>query len=128
MVNIITEDEQHQIAAVGFDPGICPRADALCNRVFLRGDTTVVADASRHPLFMDSRFVTGEVAAVRFYASVPLATDSGFVLGSLCVLSPTPGLLSPEQQAALENIASQVVAVLELHEPPQLLDDRRHRV
>jgi len=93
----------------------------LCSRVFLSGRTTVVPDASQDPLFRDHPFVTGHVAAIRFYASVPLATADGFVLGSLCVFSPAPAELAAAQQSALEIIASQVVEVLELHHHARML-------
>ncbi|MCB5273924.1 Phytochrome-like protein cph1 [Arthrobacter sp. SO5] len=121
VVNIITADQQHHIAAVGIDPGVCSREDSMCARVFLRGETTVVPDASRDPLFHDHPFVTGRVASIRFYASVPLITTAGFALGSLCVFSPAPAELSPDQQTALEIIAAQVVEVLELQHHARML-------
>ncbi|MCU1548444.1 MAG: sensor signal transduction histidine kinase [Arthrobacter sp.] len=121
LVNIVTKDELHHIAAIGIDPGACPREDSMCGRVFLSGETTVVSDASRDPLFQNHPFVMGEVAAVRFYASVPLTTAEGFVLGSLCIFSPAPAALSPDKKMALEIIASQVVEVLELHHHARLL-------
>lgn len=123
VVNIITEDQQVQIAASGLDPGICSREDSMCAQVFLAGKTTVVADASRDPRFAENPFVTGEIAKVRFYASVPLVTASGFVLGSLCVFADDPCSPDPEQIAMLEVLAHQVVEVLELqHRTLQLSD------
>ncbi|MEO3932253.1 GAF domain-containing sensor histidine kinase [Micrococcaceae bacterium Sec7.4] len=121
VVNIITAEQQHHIAAVGIDPGVCAREDSMCARVFLRGETTVVPDASRDPLFQNHPFVTGRVAAIRFYASVPLTTASGFVLGSLCVFSPDTAELAPDKKAALEIIASQVVEVFELQHHARML-------
>jgi signal transduction histidine kinase len=106
---------------VGIDPGTCSREDSMCARVFLRGETTVVPDASRDPLFQDHPSVTGQVASIRFYASVPLTTAAGFVLGSLCVFSPAPAELSPDKKAALEIIASQVVEVFELQHHARML-------
>jgi signal transduction histidine kinase len=120
-VNIITADQQHHIAAEGIDPGVCSREDSMCSRVFLSGRTTVVPDASRDPVFRNHPFVTGQVAAVRFYASVPLTTAEGFVLGSLCLFSPSSAELTPGQQTTLEIIASQVVEVLELHHHARML-------
>jgi signal transduction histidine kinase len=114
VVNIITEDQQVQIAAWGVDPGVCSREDSMCAKVFLTGKTTVVPDASRDLRFADNPFVTGEIAAVRFYASVPLKTLSGFVLGSLCIFSDGPASPTAEQIGMLEVLAHQVVEVLEL--------------
>lgn len=123
VVNIITEDQQVQIAASGLDAGICSREDSMCAKVFLSGHTTVVADASKDPRFADSPFVSGEIAEVRFYASVPLETASGFVLGSLCVFADDPASPTAEQIGMLEVLAHQVVEVLELqHRTLQLSD------
>ena len=120
-VNIITDDEQHHIATVGIDPGVCSRELSMCSRVFLKGETTVVPDASQDPLFQDHPLVTGQLGSVRFYASVPLRRDDGFVLGSLCVFSHSPAELTPEKKTALEIIASQAVGVLELQHKARML-------
>ncbi|MCU1515284.1 MAG: sensor signal transduction histidine kinase [Pseudarthrobacter sp.] len=123
VVNIITEDQQLQIAASGVDPGACSREDSMCAKVFLARNTTVVPDASRDPRFADNPFVTGEIAKVRFYASIPLEASSGFVLGSLCVFSDGPASPHAEQIEMLEVLAHQVVELLELqHRTLQLGD------
>ena len=123
VVNIITEDQQLQIAASGVDPGVCTREDSMCAKVFLSGETTVVHDASLDPRFATNPFVTGEIAKVRFYASIPLQTAAGFTLGSLCVFSDGPDTLEAEQIAMLEVLAHQVVELLELqHRSLQLSD------
>jgi signal transduction histidine kinase len=114
VVNVITADQQRQIAASGVEPGVCSREDSMCARVFLTRRTTVVRDASEDPRFANNPFVTGEIASVRFYASVPLETASGFVLGSLCVFSAAPADPEPEQIAMLELLAQQAVELLEL--------------
>ncbi len=114
VVNIITADEQHQIAAVGIDPGICARDDSMCAHVFLRGETTVIPDASEDPLFSDHPFVTGLLDSVRFYASIPLVTADDFALGSLCVFSDQPADLTADQVTMLEIIGAQVVEIFEL--------------
>ncbi len=114
VINVVTSDEQRQVAAVGIDAGICSRQDSMCSKVFLSGEATVVPDASTDPRFAANPFVTGEIAAVRFYASVPLETASGFVIGSLCVFSNSTAAVSDEQQDMLEILARQAVQLLEL--------------
>jgi signal transduction histidine kinase len=114
VINVVTSDEQIQIAAAGLQPGVCSRRDSMCAKVFLSGGTTVLPDASRDPRFASSPFVTGDIASVRFYASVPLETSSGFVLGSLCVFSDTLAAPDAEQIRMLEILARQVVELLEL--------------
>lgn len=129
VVNIITEDQQLQIAASGLEPAICSREDSMCAQVFLSGEATVVRDASQDPRFAANPFVTGEIANVRFYASVPLETSSGLVLGSLCVFSDEPMMPEQEQVDLLKVLAEQVVELLELqHRTLQLnsaLDELR---
>lgn len=113
-VNIVTPEQQVQLAAAGLEPGLCAREDSMCAKVFQQGQTTVVPDASADPRFAANPFVTGEIARVRFYASSPLQTASGFALGSLCVFSNAPAMISAEQIAMLDALAAQVVEVLEL--------------
>ncbi|WP_104180756.1 GAF domain-containing sensor histidine kinase [Arthrobacter sp. B0490] len=114
VINIITADQQHQIAAAGVDPAVCSRDDSMCSKVFTSGSITALADASRDPRFADNPFVNGGIANVRSYASVPLVTQEGHALGSLCVFSPEVLDFDAEQQEALEILARQVVEVLEL--------------
>jgi hypothetical protein len=65
-INLITDTQQHQVAAVGFDASICRREDSMC-AVVLDGDTPiVVTDARLDPRFQDNPFVTGTIGHVRF--------------------------------------------------------------
>ncbi|MDQ0735926.1 sensor histidine kinase [Arthrobacter agilis] len=114
VINIITADQQHQIAAVGVDAAVCAREDSMCSKVFTSGSITALADASRDPRFADNPFVNGGIATVRSYASVPLVTQEGHALGSLCVFSPEVLGFGAEQQEGLDILARQVVEVLEL--------------
>jgi signal transduction histidine kinase len=114
VINIITADQQHQIAAVGVDAAVCSRDDSMCSKVFTSGSITVLTDASRDPRFVDNPFVNGGIARVRSYASVPLITQEGHALGSLCVFSPRVLAFDAEQHEGLEILARQVVEVLEL--------------
>ncbi|WP_045730834.1 GAF domain-containing sensor histidine kinase [Pseudarthrobacter chlorophenolicus] len=122
VVNIITSEQQLQIAASGTEAGICSREDSMCASVFLDPGTTVVRDASLDPRFAANPFVTGEIANVRFYASVPLRTSTGLVLGSLCVFSDQAELPSQEQIDLVEVLALQVVELLELQHRTLQLD------
>lgn len=122
VINVVTSDEQQQVAAVGFEAAVCAREDSMCSKVFLSGKTTVVQDASLDPRLASNPFVTGEIAAVRFYASVPLETSSGFVLGSLCVFSDSAATPDQDQLEMLEILARQAVQLLELQRRTLQLD------
>lgn len=113
-LNLITSDRQHQVATAGFDPSICAREDSMCAAVVAEPGPVVVSDASRDDRFERNPFVTGEIGAVRFYASAPLRTPEGVHLGRLCVFDERPRESSPEQHRALEVLAGRVMDVLEL--------------
>jgi signal transduction histidine kinase len=113
-VNIITDTEQHQIAAVGFEPSVCRREDSMCNVVLREARPVQLRDASLDPRFARNPFVTGEIADVRFYASYPLITRDGVAFGTLCVFDEEPRELSDAQQVALQTLAARVVDVFEL--------------
>ncbi|MGC7151301.1 GAF domain-containing sensor histidine kinase [Paenarthrobacter ureafaciens] len=122
VVNIISADSQHQIGAWGVDRRICSREDSMCAKVFHSRERTVVPDARQDERFTDNPFVTGDIGAVRFYASIPLETESGFVPGTLCVFSEEPRDLTPDQLRILDVLAKQVVELLELQHRTTQLD------
>lgn len=114
VVNIIDDQRQHQIAAVGLAPGVCSREDSMCAVVLDQARRVEVFDAREDVRFADNPFVTGEIAKVRFYASSPLITPDGVVIGTLCVFDDSTGELGSEAAHALDVLARQVVDVLEL--------------
>lgn len=114
VINIIDDRTQHQIAAVGLQPGACSRDDSMCNLVFQQLEHVFVPDARLDERFRDNPFVTGELASVRLYASSPLVTPGGLPIGTLCVFDAVPGELSSAGAHALDVLARQIVDVLEL--------------
>jgi len=122
-INIISRDQQHQIATAGFDPSICAREDSMCAAVITEREPVVVADASLDPRFADNAFVTGAIGHVRFYASAPLVTPDGTTLGRLCVFDEVPRTLSAAQERALVILAHQVMDVLELRFRSRALEE-----
>lgn len=113
-INIITHDQQRQIATTGIDPSVCSREDSMCAAVMAEASPVVVADASLDERFSTNAFVTGDIGNVRFYASAPLTSPDGTTLGRLCVFDDEVRDLAPEQQRALVTIARQIMEVLEL--------------
>lgn len=113
-INLITDIEQHQVAAFGFDAAICSREDSMCAAVLDDDTPLVVPDASIDPRFRDNPFVTGAIGHVRFYASHQLTTLDGVVIGTLCVFDEQPRTLDQSQVEALGTLAERVVDVLEL--------------
>ncbi|WP_306232189.1 sensor histidine kinase [Agrococcus beijingensis] len=114
VINIIDDRDQHQIAAIGFEPSVCSREDSMCAVVFREPGHVVVPDARADDRFRDNPFVTGEIADVRFYASSPLITPDGVPIGTLCVFDEAVGDLTEEASRSLRLLAHQVIDVLEL--------------
>ncbi|GAA1909107.1 hypothetical protein GCM10009737_07800 [Nocardioides lentus] len=114
-INLITDSEQHQIAAVGFDAAVCTREDSMCAAVLSEPEPVVVADASIDPRFAANPFVTGRLGDVRFYASFQLLTPDGVPIGSLCIFDTAARTITPEREDALRVLAARVVDLLELH-------------
>ncbi|MGZ6744333.1 MAG: sensor histidine kinase [Nocardioides sp.] len=113
-INLITDTEQHQVAAYGFDAAVCSREDSMCNLVLHVGHPVIVPDASRDERFRDNPFVTGVIGNVRFYATHQLVTPQGVVIGTLCVFDEAPRVLGRHQERALASLADRVVDLLEL--------------
>jgi signal transduction histidine kinase len=121
-INMITSTQQHQIVTAGFEKSICAREDSMCAIVMDEPRPIVVADASLDDRFRHNPFVTGDIGAVRFYASAPIATPDGVPIGRLCVFDDVSRDLTPVQQQALGVMASQVMDLLELRFRSQALE------
>ena len=87
------------------------RASAV-TRSWERG-LLIVADAAHDLRFAENPLVTG-AAGIRYYAGQPLVTPDGFALGTLCVMDRVTRDLTADQLGALETLAQQVMAQLEL--------------
>ncbi|WP_238010263.1 GAF domain-containing sensor histidine kinase [Dactylosporangium sp. AC04546] len=130
VVNIISASRQHQMAAYGFDAGVCDREDSMCAIAMVEPETVVVGDATLDPRFAHNPFVTGEIDHVRFYASSQLRDKHGHTLGTLCVFDGEPHDLTPRQRDGLDKLARLVMDVMELHRHGRLLEqalDQVHR-
>ena len=82
----------------------------------------VVPDAAADQRFAHNPLVTGD-PHIRFYAGTPLATRDGHLLGTLCVIDRQPRTLTKEQKTALEILARQVIANIELRNNLRELKD-----
>ena len=114
VLNLIDDQHQYQLAAVGCEPTVSDRADSMCEVTLRLGDQLVVPDARQDERFASNAWVTGELGHIRFYAASPLRAPGGHLVGTLCVFDREPRTLDARQRAALQALAVGVVDVLEL--------------
>ena len=112
-LNLLDSALQCQYVTAGFEGGLSPRSDSMCDITVTTATGQHVPDTLEDTRFATNPYVDGRYAAVRFYASSPLVTPDGYVLGSLCVMDFVPGSLTDSQRGALQDLAGQVMALLE---------------
>jgi two-component system sensor histidine kinase/response regulator len=127
MVSFLDHDRVWFKSAIGFDATEMPKDGTFCVHAVLSRDLLVVPDAAADPRFSSNPLVTSP-PGVRFYAGVPLFSREGYALGTLCVVDRVPRQLLPGHISALEALARQVTAQLELRrrlmELAQAVSDR----
>ena len=113
LVGMVDETRVLFKSALGFAVPELPRADAFFDYAIARGKVFEVRDASRDPRFQQHPWVAG-APHIRFYAGVPIVAPDGHVVGSLSVIDYVPRKLVAEQFEALQLLAAQIMAQLEL--------------
>ncbi|MFQ5604845.1 MAG: PAS domain S-box protein [bacterium] len=112
-IGFIDEKRQWFKARLGLDLAEIPRDISFCSHAIMHPDDLfVVSNAARDPRFADNPLVTHD-PKIRFYASAPLVSNNGYVLGTLCVMGPKAGKISPEQRQALSILGNQATRQLE---------------
>ena len=112
-ISLIDADRQWFKATIGLSLTEIPRTQSICAETIQQSDVLTVNDTLTDAHFRDMQFVTDE-PHIRFYAGASLTTPAGHRLGTICVMDREPRALAPEQAAALQALARQVMAQLEL--------------
>jgi diguanylate cyclase (GGDEF)-like protein len=114
LISLLDPQRQWFKARIGLDAPETPRSVAFCDYAVRQPDSLlVVPDALQDKRFASNALVLGP-PYIRFYAGAPLQLEPGVALGSLCVIDRVPRELDLDQLAALEALAQQVVALLDL--------------
>lgn len=114
LVSLVDRERQWFKACIGLDVEETHRDLAFCAHAILEpANLLIVEDAGLDPRFKDSPLVLGP-PYIRFYAGAPIITDNGHALGTVCVIDTVPRTLSVSQYNALQALARQTSALLQL--------------
>lgn len=130
VVNLIDQDRQWFKSEIGLGVSETNLDVSICAHAIVQHDLFIVSDLREDARFSNNPLVTGE-PFLRFYAGALLKTPDGLVLGTLCVLDHQPRQLVPAQIDALQALAGQTMAQLELRRmlvQSQASNDYRRRL
>lgn len=113
-VTLIDAERQWLKAKIGLDRNETSRDAAFCAHTILEPAAVLeIPDATRDARFAHNPYVVGD-PHIRFYAGAPIVTPDSHAIGSVCVIDRAPRRLTAEQHAALQALARQAVALLEV--------------
>jgi len=112
-ISLVDAERQWLKACAGTMPTQTPRKDSFCDQTIEQDAMLVVPDARCDPRFSGLGIVTGPPHIV-FYAGAPLILRPGVRLGSLCLVDPQPRDFTPDDAAALRDLAEIVMAQMRL--------------
>ena len=128
LISLIDDNRQWFKSSVGLGVSETPREFAFCaHAIHEPAKTLLVPDARLDERFHDNPLVTGD-PHLAFYAGVPLVNEDGLPLGTLCVLDSEPKSLTNAQLSALNALAAQVMALLELRRSKRTLEGMLSRL
>ncbi|WP_442681171.1 GAF domain-containing protein [Sphingomonas sp. ASY06-1R] len=116
LVSLVDADRQWFKAKVGTDVSETPIETSVCALAIQGKGLFEIRDLAADPRTADMALVRDD-PHIRFYAGVPLVTAKGLPLGSLCAIDvePRPEGLNHTQRIALEALARQTIAQIEIN-------------
>ena len=112
-VTFVAKNRQWFKARVGLEETESPIEQSFCKFALEEQGMLIVEDASKDARFANfPNVIAGPM--IRFYAGAKLVTSRGFPVGTLCIIDKVSRVLTDGQQNALQALARQVMALLEL--------------
>jgi class 3 adenylate cyclase len=125
VINVVAENWEWYKGKCGIPEHVnCEPRGGICCTTICNSDVLIVPDLTRDGRFAEQDIVKGR-PYYRFYAGAPLIDSDGYALGTLCVLDFAPRELRPLEIEALQFLARQAVAQLELRRNVSELQDLR---
>lgn len=113
LIVLVDRHRQWFKSQVGIEGVQTPRENGFCAHSIMDSGTTIVEDARADDRFACNPLVMAD-PFIRFYAGAPLVNAEGHSMGTLCVIDREPRKLGSAQRTALETLARQVIALMEL--------------
>ena len=115
LISLVDDDRQWFKSELGLGVSETPIGSSICAHAIRQPGLFVVPDTLADVRFVHNPLVTGD-PNLRFYAGAPLHTADGVPLGTVCVLDSQPRSLSAQQAEALQALARQTMAQIELRQ------------
>lgn len=125
LISLVDADRQWFKSEVGMGAQQTPLHSSICAHAILEDEVLVVEDTLAEPRFACNPLVSGE-PYLRFYAGAVLRSPDGLPLGSLCVLDTLPRSITPQQLDALQALARQTMALMELRRTLAMAQEANH--
>ncbi|KAG1080099.1 hypothetical protein G6F40_016032 [Rhizopus arrhizus] len=95
LISVVADERQWFKANIGLD-GVSETAREIsfCTHTIQQDALFEIPDARQDPRFASNPLVTGG-PRIRHYAGISLGSAHGARIGTLCLLDPMPGVLSP---------------------------------
>ena len=113
LISLVDENRQWLKSRHGLAISEISRDNSFCSATILQQSIMIVSDALLDERFKHNPLVTGE-PFIRFYAGVPIKSETGFAIGTLSISDNKSGNLTEKEVYALEVLARQVEALIEL--------------
>jgi GAF domain-containing protein len=111
LITVVADDRQWFKANIGLE-GVSETAREIsfCTHAIRQDELFEIPDARARTRFSTNPLVTGG-PRIRHYAGIPWARARR--IGTLCLLDPMPGVLSPSQRELMVHLARVTTQVLE---------------